>query len=202
MGIAYFVLESSASFKSLGFVDRVNAAVFQSACARTSGFNLVDVSAMRPATLLLTCFAMFIGGNPGSTAGGIKTTTFAVLFAAYRGELRRLRPRLFDRTVPEPVIRRAMGVAFLSTSLVVTIVFLLLLIERHEPLALLFEAVSAFSTTGLSTGITATLSVPGKLLIIATMLIGRVGPLTMALALSAGARAPAYELPEERVMIG
>jgi trk system potassium uptake protein TrkH len=95
-----------------------------------------------------------------------------------------------------------MGVAFLSISLVVVVVFVLMLTEKHEPLALFFEAVSAFSTTGLSTGITPNLSVAGKLLVAMTMLIGRVGPLTMALALSARARMPAYELPEERVMIG
>jgi len=102
----------------------------------------------------------------------------------------------------EAVVRRAIGVAFLSTLLVIAVVFLLLLTERHEPLALLFETVSAFSTTGMSTGITPKLSVAGKLLIIVTMLIGRVGPLTVALALSAQARRPAHELPEERVMIG
>lgn len=202
MALAYLALESSASFQKLGFFDRLNAAIFQSASARTAGFNVVDIGLMRPATLLLTCFAMFIGGSPGATAGGIKTTTLAVLFAAFRGELRRVRARLFDRAVPEPVVQRAMGVAFLSTSLVVAIVFVLLLTEKHPPLAILFETVSAFSTTGLSTGITPMLSAPGKLLIIGTMLIGRVGPLTMALALSASARPPAYELPEERVMIG
>jgi trk system potassium uptake protein TrkH len=202
MALAYLALESSASFQKLGFFDRLNAAIFQSASARTAGFNVVDIGLMRPATLLLTCFAMFVGGSPGATAGGIKTTTLAVLFAAFRGELRRVRARLFDRAVPDPVVQRAMGVAFLSTSLVVAIVFLLLLTEKHPPLAILFETVSAFSTTGLSTGITPLLSAPGKLLIVGTMLIGRVGPLTMALALSAGARPPAYELPEERVMIG
>jgi trk system potassium uptake protein TrkH len=202
MAVAYLSLESSASFAKLSVLDRLNAAVFQSACARTSGFNVVDVGAMRPATLLLTCFAMFVGGDPGSTAGGIKTTTLAVLFSAYRAELRGRRPQLFDRSIPDAVVRRAMGVAFLSIALVGAVVFVLLLTERQSPLALLFEAVSAFSTTGLSTGITPQLSVMGKALLIGTMLVGRVGPLTMALALSAPARLPVYELPEERVMIG
>jgi trk system potassium uptake protein TrkH len=202
LAVATFALESGASFSELGFFDRVNAALFHSACSRTSGFNLVDVAKMRPATLLFTCFAMFVGAGPGSTAGGIKTTTLAALFAAFRGELRGEKPRLFDRTLGEAVVRRAIGVAFLSTLLVIAVVFLLLLTERHEPLALLFETVSAFSTTGMSTGITPKLSVAGKLLIIVTMLIGRVGPLTVALALSAQARRPAHELPEERVMIG
>ncbi len=202
MSVAYLALESGASFRNMSFADRLNAATFQSACARTSGFNLVEVTAMRPATLLLTCFAMFVGADPGSTAGGIKTTTLAVLFASYRGELRGQRPRLFDRTIPDAVVRRAVGVAFLSTVLIGAVVFLLSIVEPFDTLALFFEATSAFSTTGLSTGITPGLSIAGKLLISFTMLFGRVGPLTVALALSARARAAAVELPEERVMIG
>jgi trk system potassium uptake protein TrkH len=202
MSLAYLALENGASFRELSLGDRVNAATFQSACARTSGFNVVDVAAMRPATLLLTCFAMFVGADPGSTAGGIKTTTLAVLFASYRGELRGQRPRLFDRTVPEAVVRRAVGVAFLSTLLIGAVVFLLSIVEPFDTLALLFEATSAFSTTGLSMGITPSLSITGKLLIALTMLFGRVGPLTVALALSTRGRAAAIELPEERVMIG
>ncbi len=202
MSVAYLALESGASFRHMSFADRLNAATFQSACARTSGFNLVEVTAMRPATLLLTCFAMFVGADPGSTAGGIKTTTLAVLFASYRGELRGQRPRLFDRTIPDAVVRRAVGVAFLSTVLIGAVVFLLSIVEPFDTLALFFEATSAFSTTGLSTGITPGLSIAGKLLISFTMLFGRVGPLTVALALSARARAAAVELPEERVMIG
>jgi trk system potassium uptake protein TrkH len=157
---------------------------------------------MRPATLLLTCFAMFVGADPGSTAGGIKTTTLAVLFASYRGELRGQRPRLFDRTVPEAVVRRAVGVAFLSTVLIGAVVFLLSIVEPFDTLALFFEATSAFSTTGLSMGITPSLSITGKLVIALTMLFGRIGPLTVALALSTRGRAAAIELPEERVMIG
>jgi len=200
--VAYLVLESGASFRSLSLVDRVNAAAFQAACVRTSGFNVVDVAQMRPATLLLSCFAMFVGANPASAAGGIKTTTFAVLCAAFRGELRGERPRLLDRAIPEAVVRRAVGVVFISTAVVCVVVFLLSLVERHDTLALFFETVSAFSTTGLSTGITSSLTVAGKLLIAITMLFGRIGPLTVALALSAGARRAAYELPEERVMIG
>ena len=188
--------------RALGFFDQLTGALFLSACSRTSGFTFVDVAAMRPATLLLTCLAMFIGAAPGSCAGGIKTTTFAVLFASYRAELRGRRPTLFDRAIPAAVIRRAMGVGFIATILVFTIIFLLTLLEEHDVLALSFEVVSAFSTTGFSTGITSSLTVGGKLLIVATMLVGRIGPLTLGLALSAESKKPAFELPEERVMIG
>jgi trk system potassium uptake protein TrkH len=202
MTCAYLVLENGASFTGLGVIERIDAAVFQSVTARTAGFNVVDVGKMRPASLLLTCFAMFVGGGAGSIAGGIKVTTLAVLFAAFRGELRGQAPRLFDRAVPEGVIRRAMGVAFLATLLVLGVIFVLLLIESKEPLALAFETVSAFSTTGLSTGITPDLGSAAKLVLVGTMLIGRIGPLTAAFALAARARATHYELPEERVMIG
>lgn len=202
MAAAYLVLEYGASFAGLGVLERVNAALFHSAVVRSAGFNVVDVGKMRPATLLLTCFAMFIGGSPGSIAGGLKVTTLAVLFAGFRGELRGQAARLFDRTIPDAVVRRAMGVGFLATCLVSTVVFVLLLLEKQDPLAVMFETVSAFSTTGLSMGITPELSVPAKLILTATMLVGRVGPLTAAVALSTRSRRENFQLPEERVMIG
>ncbi len=202
MTVAYLVLENGASFSGLGFFERLNAALFQSVSARTAGFNVVDLGKMRPASLLLTCFAMFVGAGSGSIAGGIKVTTLAVLFAAFRGELRGQPARLFDRRIPDAVVRRAMGVAFLATLVVVVVVFTLLLLERHEPLAILYETVSAFSTTGLSTGITPQLGAPAKLVLSATMLVGRIGPLTAAIALATRTKSTHYQLPEERVMIG
>ncbi len=195
-------LESGATLRDLGLVDRLSAAVFHSACARTSGFSVVDVGAMRPATLLATMFAMFVGGSPGSTAGGIKTTTLGVIYASFRGELRGARAKLFDRAIPDGVVRRAMGVSFLSITFVFGVIVLLTLTEQRDTLAIAFEVVSAFSTTGLSMGLTPELSVAGKLVISATMLVGRIGPLTFALALSAKAKPPAHQLVEERVMIG
>jgi Trk-type K+ transport system membrane component len=145
---------------------------------------------------------MFVGGGSGSIAGGIKVTTLGVLFAALRGELRGQPAHLFDRTIPDVVVRRAMGVGFLAMLLVSAVVFVMLLTDKHPPLAVLFETVSAFSTTGLSTGITSALSTAGKLILTATMLIGRVGPLTAAVALSSRGRRENFQLPEERVMIG
>lgn len=202
MALAYFVLEWGASMKPLALGEHVLAAVFQSVSARTAGFNVVDIGKMTSATLVLTCAAMFVGACPGGTGGGIKTTTLAVLFAGLRSELLARPARLLDRTVPQPVIRRAIGVAFLSMTLVFVLFFLLLLTEVHAPLSLAFEVVSAFSTTGLSTGITPELSTAGKLMITFTMFVGRIGPLTLALALARAAQARSVALPEERVMIG
>lgn len=202
MTLAYLVLENGASFSKLGIFERLNAAWFHSVVARSAGFNVVDVGQMRPATLLLTCFAMFVGGGSGSIAGGIKVTTLAVLFAALRGELRAQPPRLFDRTVPDAVVRRAMGVGLIAALFVMAIVFVLLLIDERMPLAVFFEVVSAFSTAGLATNLTPERSAVAKLILTATMLVGRIGPLTVAFALSKRARRESFQLPEERVMIG
>jgi trk system potassium uptake protein len=202
MTVGYLLLEWRASLSPLPYLERLGAAWFHAVVARTAGFNVIDLGAMLPATLLLTCGAMFIGAGPGSTAGGIKVTTLVALFAGLRAELTGRTPRVLNRTLPELVIRKAMGVAFLSLCIVLCGFFLLLLFEDHPPLALAFEAVSAFSTTGLSTGITAALSVPGKLLVTLLMFAGRIGPLTLALALSAKAESRGFELPQERVLIG
>jgi trk system potassium uptake protein TrkH len=202
MTLAYLVFEWRSSMKDLPIHERLLASLFQSASARTAGFNIVNIGAMSSAVLVLTCAAMFVGACPGSCGGGIKTTTFAALYAGLRSELLARPARLLNRTVPEGVIRRAIGVAFLSMILVFVITFVLLLLEKHTPLAVVFEVVSAFSTTGLSTGITPELSTPGKLIITFTMFIGRIGPLTLALALARKVQERALELPEERVMIG
>jgi trk system potassium uptake protein TrkH len=202
MAVAYFALESHASMAALDFPHRITAAIFQSVSCRSGGFNLIDIGAMTQPMLVLTCAAMLIGASPGSTGGGIKTTTFAVLFAGLRAELSGRSPQLLDRAIPMVSIRKAMAVAFLSMLIIFGILVLVLLLEPHEPLALTFEVVSAFTTTGLSTGITPELSVPGKLVITLSMFIGRIGPLTLALAVAVPAQQRAIELPAERVMIG
>src|SRR5688572_17755287 len=200
--VAYWVLEWSQSMQPLSYAERIVASAFQSVSCRTAGFNVVDMGAMRPATWVLTCAAMFIGASPGSTGGGVKTTTVAALFAGLRAELGNRAPHLLDRTVPQSMIRKAIGVAFLSMTIVLFAFFLLLLLESLPPLELAFEVVSAFSTTGLTTGITPKLSVPGKLLITLMMFIGRIGPLTLALALAAKNQKTVVQLPEERLVIG
>lgn len=202
MTLAYLVLEWRGALAPLGWAERLQAAAFQSASARTAGFNVVDIGVMQPATLMLTCVAMFVGACPGSCGGGIKTTTVAVLFAGLRSELRSRPAHLLDRTLTPATIRKAIGVVFVSTGMLSLALFLLLLVEPHAPLEIAFEAFSAFSTTGLSTGLTPKLSTPGKLLVLLTMYVGRIGPLTVALAISGRAEAPPVQLPSERVLIG
>jgi trk system potassium uptake protein TrkH len=196
-------LEWGASMAHLSFPSKLLAAFFQSVTLRTAGFNTVDFGAMRPATLFVACVFMLVGGSPGSTAGGIKTTTLFVLTGALRAELAGFaKPRMLGRSLGQSTVRRATALAFLSVLLVSIIVFALLLTEDHDPHRLLFEAVSAFGTVGLSTGLTAELSTPGKLVVIVTMFVGRVGPMTLALALAARSGSQNIELPEERLGIG
>jgi trk system potassium uptake protein TrkH len=196
-------LERAGAFAQLSWPEKLLAALFKSVTARTAGFNTVDTGALAPASLFLICAVMFVGASPGSTGGGIKTTTLATLVATLRATLRgEPQARIFDRALGEATTRRAIGVAFLSGVLVAFFAFVLLIAENGQPLGLIFEAVSAFATVGLSTGITASLSVPGRLVLILTMLIGRIGPLTLALALAGRGRPVAVGRPEERLLIG
>lgn len=182
---------------------RLLVALFQSVTTRTAGFNTLDFAAVAPATLLATCALMFIGASPGSTGGGIKTTTFAALLATLRAELRRREQVcLMGRSIPAPLQRRAIAVALLGGVAVVVCTFLLLLTESHAPLKIVFEVVSALGTVGLSTGITPELSVPGRLLLTLAMLVGRLGPLTVMIALAEDPSSNHTTLPEEKLGIG
>jgi trk system potassium uptake protein TrkH len=203
LALTILLLEGEHAMGHLGLGQRMLGALFQSVTARTAGFNTLDVGGLRPPTLLLLCLAMFIGASPGSTGGGVKTTTVAALFATLRMvSTGAPQPRLFDRALPEPTVRRAMAVASLSGLLVAVFAFALLLLEGHDPLRVLFETVSAFGTVGLSTGITGELSTAGRLVIVIVMILGRVGPLTLAFALASRAQSVRLRLPEERLPIG
>lgn len=200
--VFYLATEWNGAFGELSLVEAITAAYFQSVSARTAGFNVIDLGTMGSAALMITCIAMFIGASPGSTGGGVKTTTLATLFATMRSELDGRPARLLDRQLTSGVSRKATGIAFLSLGIVALGILVLFLLEKHTPLALAFEAVSAFSTTGLSTGITPSLSAPGKIVVTLLMYVGRIGPLTLALALAAQPENLRVALPEERVAIG
>ena len=201
--LAYLLLEWNGTLHDLSWGDRLIAAVFQSVTTRTAGFNTLDYGAMAAPTLVITCMLMLVGASPGSTGGGVKTTTFAVLLAAFRAEiLGSANPRLMDRSVPEATARRAVAVAVGSFGLITVVWFLLLMTEDIAPLRVLFEVVSAYATCGLSTGITAQLSDVGRVILTFVMFVGRIGPVTIALALVATRRTERFQLPAERVLIG
>lgn len=199
--LMFAVLEWGRGFESLGILDTVMAALFSSVTTRTAGFNTVDFGAFGPAALLFTMVLMWIGGSPSSTAGGIKTTAAAALFANFVGELRGHEPRLFGRTLGQETIRRASAVASLSLATVGGVIFLLTLTEQQEFLQLAFEAVSAFGTVGLSTGMTPELSSVGRLILSVTMFVGRTGPMTAALAIGAAAARERFRLPSTELSV-
>jgi trk system potassium uptake protein len=186
-------------------VEQLSGALFQSITARTAGFNSVDIDRLPLASLLLIILLMFVGGSPASCAGGIKTTALAVFLADLRAKLRGdIEVRLFNRSIPEDTVKKVILLFSVSFLWNLAGVFLLLVFESGKGMGLhdlLFEQASAFATVGLSTGVTGKLSAPGKLWIIATMFVGRLGPLTLAVwALPKKALRILH--PEGRILIG
>jgi len=185
--------------------ERVGHAVFQSITARTAGFNTIDMSELSSAGKLWMCGLMIIGGSPGGTAGGMKTITFAILLiAAYSVLRRRDEVEVFRRSLPAEMLRRAVTVAGLYLGLVAVIGLLLCIAMRtgFDPVDLLFEACSACGTVGLSAGVTGSLNLLGKCVIIGGMFVGRIGPLTILLAVTSKVRRVQYVYPRENVVIG
>jgi trk system potassium uptake protein TrkH len=192
--------------------DAILTSLFQSVTARTAGFNSLDISQMTNVSLMVLLFLMFIGGAPGSCAGGIKVTTLRVLAAAIWSQMQgRSQAAVGKFAIRENAVKKAM-VLFLVASLIIFLAaFLLDFTEggdmphsmvRGQFLEILFESVSAFCTVGLSTGLTTTLSIAGKWIIIALMFIGRLGPFVLIAALQSVQETPYYRLPEESIMIG
>ncbi|MFD7958172.1 TrkH family potassium uptake protein [Streptomyces ardesiacus] len=183
--------------------DKLLNGFFHSTMARTAGFNAVDVGAMQPSTLLMTCVLMFIGGGSAGTAGGIKVTTFAVLLVAIAAEVRgEPHSSVLGRRLAPHVLRQALTVALMGVALAMTATLALLSMTSLPFEGVLFEAVSAFGTVGLSTGITADFPQAGQLILVLLMFVGRLGPISLVSALALRERTRRYELPEERPVIG
>ncbi len=178
--------------------------IFQSVTARTAGFNTVDFAAVTQPILIFFIFLMFIGASPGGTGGGIKTTTFAIILKTAYATIRGKRNvEAYHHTIAFSLIDKAYTIALFAVFLIFTSVFLLSFTEPDVRfLNLVFEEVSAFGTVGLSTGITPLLSDAGKTIIIFSMFVGRIGPLTLALFLSKPIISTHYRYPEIQVMIG
>jgi len=178
------------------------ASFFHAVTPRTAGFNTLPVDKMTPAALLVTICLMFIGASPGGTGGGIKTTTFAVLLLTVTSITAGSERLAFNKRIPRETVEKSLSIAFISLSMLMGVVLVLLMTERKPLMNLLFEATSAFGTVGLSTGVTPQLTSVGKLGIIALMYSGRVGPLTLAMALAQHGPHPAVRHPEEHVIVG
>lgn len=205
-GTAYITLIEWDNPDTLGALDpgaRLLAGFFQSVQTRTAGFNSIDIGAMHDASWLGMDVLMFIGAGPAGTAGGIKVTTFAVLFFIMMTELRgEASVNIFGKRLSRAVHRQAITVVLIAVAAVVTGTAVLLLMTGLDLDRVLFEAVSAFGTVGLSTGITADLPDPAKVVLVLLMFLGRIGPLTLGSAIALRERRLLYELPKERPAIG
>lgn len=211
--ISFYLLERRGAFAHLGEGAAWMNAWFCAVTPRTAGFNTIPYAALGGAALLCTMVLMFIGASPGSTGGGIKTSSFGLLvaysIARWRG-LQRL--HLFHRTVPQESIDRAAGVVVAAVALVIVAASALMVTEtwgmapgesQRRLLPVIFETISAFATVGLSIDLTPTLTGPGKLIVAAVMFMGRIGPFTLAMAVSTAPPRAAgqYRYAEENVMI-
>lgn len=205
--IFIFVLEMNNpnTLKKLPIAGKVLASFFHSVVPRTAGFNTLDMVALTTPVKFMTLILMFIGGSPGSTAGGIKTTTAAILFLTVVSVVKgKEDTEVFERHLPKYLVYRAMSVTFISLGLVIFVTMLLSITEKADFMTLFFEAISAFGTVGLSQNYSTSLSIIGKIIISVTMFVGRVGPLTIVLALArrASRNSGNVKYPEDRIMVG
>jgi trk system potassium uptake protein TrkH len=204
--LAILVFERYASGSNSPEQTSVLGALFQSITARTAGFNTVDISATSASSKFILILLMFIGGSPGSTAGGIKTVTLAVVVMTAIAALRkRQEVEMFKRSVRIVVVGRAVTITLLFVAVLFTATLALSITENSNGFTMsdiMFEAGSALGTVGLTTGITASLTTAGKFIIIATMLIGRLGPLTLLAALTFDLKPARYNYPDEAVIVG
>jgi trk system potassium uptake protein len=211
--LAFGAFEWNNVLRDMDVIDRVSNALFMSITPRTAGFNTVDYGSTTASTDFLTILLMFIGGSPGSTAGGIKTTTFLLLGMLAWSRMRGTElVSIWGRSVPEGTVQRAVGLVVVAFTVVTVAIFTLTWTEQvgHHGeghalfLSFMFEAVSAFNTVGLSLGVTDTLSETGRLLTTLLMFVGRVGPLTFAAALAMAARRSGgpYRYAYEDVVVG
>lgn len=209
--ILFFIFEhnNSATMGNLPLSGKILASFFQAVTPRTAGFNTIDTGSLTTASLFLTMLMMFIGASPGSTGGGVKTTTIGIIVLTVASVLYGRKDVVaFKRTIVGPAIRRSISVILIAMMIVITMIFVLLWTEpglAFENIA--FEVFSAFGTVGLSTGITPNLSTAGKVAMIITMFVGRLGPLTVAYAIARNEKrlrenTGTFKLPEGNIMIG
>ncbi|MDO1444749.1 potassium transporter TrkG [Rhodocytophaga aerolata] len=202
--VLYFFLEKDNTLAGMNILESLITSFFQSVTTRTAGFNTVDFTKLENPTMIMMMFLMFIGASPGSTGGGIKTITFLLIAVSVLSTIKGKKVISIDkRTIPMETLFKAYSVITFAAAYIFLGVFILSITEpEQESIDLLFEQVSAFATVGLSTGVTPQLSTVGRIVIIATMFIGRVGTITLALALSRPVISNAYRYPDAHLMVG
>lgn len=200
-----FEYGNPGTFGNMTWPQKIMAALFQSVTPRTAGFNTVDMTKYTVSAQLVTIILMFIGGSPGATAGGIKTTTFGLIIAQVISVIiGKDDVELFKRRIPPEAINKALAIFSIALSLVLAAtMFLSFTDSGHSFMDLLFESVSAFATVGLSLNVTPTLTIPGKLILSLTMFAGRLGPLTLIIAIaSRQAKKTNRKYPEGKILVG
>lgn len=202
--IVFYLLEKNNTLYGMSNLEAVITSFFQSVTTRTAGFNTVDISLISTPTYIFFIFLMYIGASSGGTGGGIKTSTFFVLLLSGISTIKgRKKLEFRRRTIPFDLVNKAFTIFIFSATYILFIVFLLSITEQDKPiLSVVFEAVSAFGTVGLTAGITESLSIYGKIIITFTMFLGRVGTLTLAFALSSPVESKGYKYPNTHIMIG
>lgn len=201
--VLFFIFERDSSMASLSLKDRILASLFQSVTPRTAGFNTIDQYVLSPSGNLLTILLMFIGGSPGSTAGGIKTTTLAVLFLAAVASARKKNDiGAFKRRLEEKTVRQASAIAVIYLTVVIAAVMVIASLEPYSIDKIVYEVVSAIGTVGLTTGITTILSPVSQGILIFLMFAGRIGGLSLMLALAEKRVSVPLERPSEKILIG
>ncbi len=200
---AFLILENSGILKNHTTGNKVIISFFQSVTTRTAGFNTVDIGALNPATLFTFIILMFIGASPSSTGGGIKTTTLVVLWLTIKATIKdKKRIIIGERTVPDNTLRKAGSLIAIGFFTVFIATILIHYFDKIPIIKVLFEAVSAFGTVGLSTGITASLSTFSKYVLIFLMYFGRIGPLNLLQAIFQQGDRETVVYPDEKIMIG
>ncbi len=203
--VFFFILEYSnpATIGQMPFGEKLSSAFFASVVPRTAGFNSIDTAALRESSVFLTIILMFIGGSPGSTAGGVKTATIGVVLMATISIIRGDKDiEVYEKRLNQETVFKSLAIVTVGMGMIVLISFLLTITESKNFLDVLFEATSAFATVGLSRGITPELSSLGKTIIIGTMYAGRVGPLTMAYAIGYNKKHKRYRYSEGHISVG
>jgi len=204
IGIFFLEFSNQLTLKPLTLSGKILGSLFQSVTARTAGANTLSIGDLTQSSLLLMILLMFIGASPGSTGGGIKTTTFTTLIGAVWSQIRGKEDVIFYRQrIEYETIYKALTVTISGLFLVMFMTLVLTITEKgHDFLTILFEVTSAFATVGLSMGLTPELSHIGKVLIMLTMFAGRVGPLTIAFAVTMRRNPDPFRYPKGKIMIG
>lgn len=202
--IVFWLFERNNTLADKGIFGQIVSSLFQSITARTAGFHTVDISTVTVPVLIFLIFLMFIGASPGSTGGGIKTNTFAlIILGAFSTARGKDRIEIYRSTIPFDLLNKAILIFLFSIAFISMGIFGLAITEPDKDLlAISFEEVSAYCTVGLSTGITTELSFNGRIIIMLSMFLGRIGPLAMAFAIGKKKRTSEYKYPKANIIVG